>query len=69
MSKPATTEDFSFHGFKTVLYKPQVMLCTELLFQDHTVTAIIWYLNMPFISESLHILHTSLSHATYRGKL
>lgn len=49
MSKPVTIENFSFHQFKIVFYKPQIMLCTELLFQDHTVTAIIWYLNMLFI--------------------
>lgn len=66
--KPATIEIFSFHWFKTVFYKPQLMLCAELRFQDHTVIAIIWHFSVFHLRVLTHFT-PSLPHATHRGKL
>lgn len=46
MTKPATIENFHFYWFKILFYKPQILLCAELHFQDDTAIAIIWHLNM-----------------------
>lgn len=62
--KPATIENFSFYWFKIVFYKPQLVLCAELHFQDHTVTAIIWHLNVFHLRIAMHSA-PSLPQATY----